>query len=120
MIIDSFFSSDKGKDRAKIANAIRNGTISKEDFELLISQLREKNYFLDSAFQKNADKDFWTLDYVNKLTLDCLLYFSEDYLRHLREVSTYVNNKKENYKYMKFIIAGIIVLAIILVLISKK
>lgn len=120
MAIDIFFSDDKGVDREKITNAIRNGNISEDDFELLISQLREKNYFRESNFQKNEDKNSWTQDYVNKLNLNSLLYFSEDYLRHLREVSLYVNNKKKNYKYMKYIIAGIIVLAIILVLLSKK
>ncbi len=120
MIIDNLFSDDKGADRAKIANAIRNGNISEEDFELLISKLREKNYFRDCNFQKNEDKYSWTIDYANKLNLDSLLYFSEEYLRHLREVSLYVNNKKMNYKYLKFVITGIFILAIILVLLSKK
>lgn len=119
-MFDNFFTNDKGKDRAKIANAVRNGNIPEEDFELLISQLREKGYFLDCNFQKNEDKTSWTLDYANKLNLDCLLYFSEDYLRHLREVSLYVNNKKNNYALLKFVITGIIILSIILVLLSKK
>ncbi len=36
MAIDIFFSDDKGVDREKITNAIRNGNISEDDFELLI------------------------------------------------------------------------------------
>lgn len=120
MDFEIFFSTDEGKDQAKIANAVRNGSISDSDFEILISQLKERKYFQETDFRKDENKEHWNLDYANKLCLNCLLYFSEDYLRHLREVSLYVNNKKKNYKYIKYIIAGIIVLAIILVLLSKK
>lgn len=118
MDFEIFFSTDEGKDQAKIANAVRNGSFSDSDFETLISKLKERKYFQETDFKKDENKKHWNLDYANKLCLNCLLYFSESYLRHLREVSNYVNNKISKVKYsgLKFVVAGIIILALILVL----
>ena len=122
MVLEDYFSNDKGIDRAKIANAVRSGTISDGDFEILLTQLKERNYFQDVDFKKNENKDNWNLDYANKLCLNCHLYFSESYLRHLREVSFYVNKNVStvNYKIFKIIVPVIIILSLILVLFFSK
>ncbi|MEE0878985.1 MAG: hypothetical protein UH788_06880 [Treponemataceae bacterium] len=107
-------AKDRGKNKLNIVDIIINQKITKDDLEQLIIILKQEEYLdNDESFVPKNDKSDWTKDYISDLRFRCIQYFSEEYLRHLFDVSSYVKTKAKNKKTL---VIGIFVLILLLIL----
>ncbi len=124
MDINSYFKDGKVR-RSKIALDIKNGDLTKQDVEELISNERISASFFGNGYIPSKTSDLWDRSYLDIISNAASAEaFNAEYLRYLYEVAEHVNKKEtvpsKGSKALVFIIIGaiIVVTSIILLVIN--
>lgn len=106
--------------RVRVSNAISNGEISGNELLNFITEL-DNNGKLNNADINISPKDTWNENYLLSLTNQAVRgVFSKKYLKHLSQVSEYLQKKRRKNHFIKLLMLIVLIGAIISGIIGFK